>query len=539
MSNGQEEEKPTQSEIEAKIEEVRQTKFGGDENHTKPIQRDENTIGEEELPEFVQDIPEVVDNQDQVNPSPEKAPISQWNDQEHTQSPAIPMYSDRDDHEQDPDEGDLVKPPFWSTLSDADEDEDEEEGEEEEEKKATGLLTMEDGFVIVRLYGSGEAMETILPGGIPKDVAVTGGDVFTCRLTEDSLGKITEAEIEKSNEKKPDEWPESTAPVLAGGGNYGSSGARHIRLCSIDEEKDEEGDPKLVVKVWNTGHIDHFQPSLLENHFVSENPSLGSSASGAHPVTQGQILSGFSNGKWILRNPSSGLGQLTITQDKPAKGNLEFRGNKKDSNLIVWEGDGAAYGNSMDTVPIYSTDSASGAIYANPYERPSPLAEFRDGLNTTGNIIVGNEAGESPPQPKDLEILIPTVVAGSGITVADMNTGKGGKIYKITATGGTTSTLTSPISGHTIATHNSGAGGAANVDINETITDLSLSGSTLTYSREAGADRVLELPDGLPTGTNGQILRNVSGVWTAVNVTEVTLSYCASGTPTTGTFLKL
>ena len=118
-------------------------------------------------------------------------------------------------------------------------------------------------------------------------------------------------------------------------------------------------------------------------------------------------------------------------------------------------------------------------------------------------------------------------------------TNEAGAVVEFDVPTGTTSTLTPPITGHTIATHNSGAAGAANVEINETITDLSLSGSTLTYSREAGADRVIELPDGLPTGTNGQILRNVSGVWTAVDVTEVTLSYCASGTPTTGTFLKL
>ena len=43
----------------------------------------------------------------------------------------------------------------------------------------------------------------------------------------------------------------------------------------------------------------------------------------------------------------------------------------------------------------------------------------------------------------------------------------------------------------------------------------------------------------LPAGTDGQILRNVSGVWTATDVTEVTLSYCDGGSVTSGTFLKL
>lgn len=44
---------------------------------------------------------------------------------------------------------------------------------------------------------------------------------------------------------------------------------------------------------------------------------------------------------------------------------------------------------------------------------------------------------------------------------------------------------------------------------------------------------------GLPSGTTGQILRYANDTWEATNVTEVTLSYCANGTPTSGTFLQL
>ena len=54
----------------------------------------------------------------------------------------------------------------------------------------------------------------------------------------------------------------------------------------------------------------------------------------------------------------------------------------------------------------------------------------------------------------------------------------------------------------------------------------------------AAAEKTITIP-GLPLGTTGQILRNVGGVWTAVNVTEVILSYCDGGGPTSGTFLKL
>ena len=82
------------------------------------------------------------------------------------------------------------------------------------------------------------------------------------------------------------------------------------------------------------------------------------------------------------------------------------------------------------------------------------------------------------------------------------------------------------------------------VDGNLTYTPDGGSATTFAVVKDGlikSIDSTVPLPaaGSLPTGTNGQILRNVSGVWTAVDVTEVTLRYCASGTPTTGTFLKL
>ena len=54
----------------------------------------------------------------------------------------------------------------------------------------------------------------------------------------------------------------------------------------------------------------------------------------------------------------------------------------------------------------------------------------------------------------------------------------------------------------------------------------------------AAAEKTITIP-GVPLGTTGQVLRNVGGVWTAIDVTEVILSYCDGGVPTSGTFLKL
>jgi len=170
-------------------------------------------------------------------------------------------------------------PPFWPTL------------------KGNGdnglLLDMEDGYVVLRKKKTGEdAMATLLPVTIPDELTVAVGDKITCRIQEDSEGLFTTASIVVTS----GDWPESLAPVLKGGDNTsGTAGDRHVRLCEIVEDEQTR---KVIV--WNTGHIDHFQPTLIEN----------ADTSGA------RVLKEFdpSAGMWILRRLIAGAG-LTMTEN--------------------------------------------------------------------------------------------------------------------------------------------------------------------------------------------------------------------------------
>jgi len=132
--------------------------------------------------------------------------------------------------------------PFWPTL----------EGNSE----LGYFLTMAKGYVICRKKKTGEdAVEVFEPTNLPDETPVVVGDQVSCKLTESAEGVITAAEIVIGT------WADSLAPELKGGDNpTGTPGYRYIRLCEIVQETDT-----VEVKVWNTGHIDHFSPELHEN----------------------------------------------------------------------------------------------------------------------------------------------------------------------------------------------------------------------------------------------------------------------------------
>jgi len=118
------------------------------------------------------------------------------------------------------------------------------------------LLTMARGYVICRKKKTGEdAVEVFEPTDLPDETPVVVGDQISCKLTESAEGVITAAEIVIGT------WADSLAPELKGGDNpTGTPGTRYIRLCEIVQETD-----LVEVKIWNTGHIDHFSPELHEN----------------------------------------------------------------------------------------------------------------------------------------------------------------------------------------------------------------------------------------------------------------------------------
>jgi len=153
-------------------------------------------------------------------------------------------------------------------------------------------LTMAPGYVILRHKETSDSVEHIVPTSIPDETAVSVGNKITCLIEEDGAGLFTTASIEIHASA----WPTSIAPTLKGGDDAtGVAGERHIRLCEIVQDTDV-----VEVKIWNTGHIDHFAPELIEN----------ATASGS------AVLKEFdaSTGAWILRRLFAGTG-ITITQN--------------------------------------------------------------------------------------------------------------------------------------------------------------------------------------------------------------------------------
>jgi hypothetical protein len=143
-------------------------------------------------------------------------------------------------------------------------------------------MKMKDGYVILRKNATGsDAVASIKPTGIPDDLAVVAGDKFTLKIIEDPKGLFETAEVIKSSS-----WPTSTAPELEGGDIVGTDGERHIRLCEVIAE---EG--KTRVDIWSTGHVDHFQPCLIDNTYNS--PS----------TNEARVLKEWdaTEGKWKLR----------------------------------------------------------------------------------------------------------------------------------------------------------------------------------------------------------------------------------------------
>lgn len=148
------------------------------------------------------------------------------------------------------------------------------------------LLSMRNGYVILRKKSGDDAMGHIVPSDLPNETEVVVGDKFTLKIEEDTLGNFTTAAIVKTSGS----WPTSTAPDLDA--TTTSGGLRHIRLCEIVKETDFP-----AVKIWSTGHVDHFAPTILE-----------SESGGA------DVLKGFADGKWLLRALTAGAG-ITITEN--------------------------------------------------------------------------------------------------------------------------------------------------------------------------------------------------------------------------------
>tara|TARA_R110000782_G_scaffold7120_2_gene24155 strand:- start:2260 stop:3330 length:1071 start_codon:yes stop_codon:yes gene_type:complete len=179
------------------------------------------------------------------------------------------------------------QPSFWPTLR----------GEDNTCGNGLLYLTLNNGYVILRKQSGTDAVDTFLPTGMPDNLLVAVGDKITCKIIEDDLGVFTTAAIIQT----VGAWPESTAPELRGGDNAtGTDGVRHVRLCEIIST-----DGIVSVNIINTGDIDHFQPTLIENTSTSS------------PTTGGRVMKEFepTSGKWEMRTVECDDGTVTFTEE--------------------------------------------------------------------------------------------------------------------------------------------------------------------------------------------------------------------------------
>jgi hypothetical protein len=143
----------------------------------------------------------------------------------------------------------------------------------------------------------GDAVAHIVITGLPTTrgsaIPVGVGDKVYCEITEDASGVATSALIDVDVS-----WPASVAPQLIGGNEpVGAVGKRIVQLCEVVADGDN-----VKLNILHTGHIDQFQPSLLDN--------TASSGGGAG------VLQKFepTTGKWMLRRIVAGTG-VTVTEN--------------------------------------------------------------------------------------------------------------------------------------------------------------------------------------------------------------------------------
>lgn len=216
------------------------------------------------------------------------------------------------------------------------------------------ILTMRPGNVILRKKKGADANLHILPTDIPDKLEVQENDKITLKIEEDVEGEFTTASVVKTS----GDWPTSTAPDLD---ETTTSGAvRHVRLCEIVEETDI-----VTVKIWSTGHVDHFAPTILQS-------SSGYDA---------DVLKGYESGKWILRGLVAGSG-IAITENADSIEIETSDGGDGWWGTLEW----AHFANITDTTPydLLQVEVENGRIMSVAYQGPgdaNPIAV--DGDQTT------------------------------------------------------------------------------------------------------------------------------------------------------------
>ena len=181
------------------------------------------------------------------------------------------------------------------------------------------------GHVVPRHNASAETGEPIEVTGLPTPDAplvVIENDKLWVDLTIDANGKCTYAVFDSGQE-----WPEDTPPDLIGGDDQtGAEGQRYIRIAEIIANPESTTTPpQLQCDQLHTGHVDHFQPELIENTTTS--PSAGSA----------RVLKQWnpSTGTWDLRYLKDGSGtKITENADYVE---IKMKDGVTDGDMLYWD----------------------------------------------------------------------------------------------------------------------------------------------------------------------------------------------------------
>jgi GTP-sensing pleiotropic transcriptional regulator CodY len=248
------------------------------------------------------------------------------------------------------------------------------------------------------------------------------------------------------------------------------------------------------------------------------------------PIVTGNPIATHSNGSGITQSI-----QETVTSITILPGNIIRYTNELGVNTNL----------------IYNNNYVNGVSYSQATQFGTGLLTFtRVGLpNLTVNIpsltpsaITNTVAGHTIATHTNAigvmtnirESITTLGLTGNVLTYVN----EAGTSIPLTLPVGATSSITGTIAGNPIGTHNNGLG--VSTVIRETITNLSLSGNTLTYIRESGPPNVINLPTGATSSITGTVSGHAigthnNGAGTNTVIRETVTSLTISGSTLTYT----
>lgn len=259
---------------------------------------------------------------------------------------------------------DAIKPPFYVDFRQVDGTPD------------TYFVTVNPGYVYEVVPYGNEALNYFEPENILTEISISPDEAVYVKvklLADGTIGSdnpdpAVEIIVQSNNSASVYYEPKVDDET-----STGSVGTMYYKLAVL-----ESGSPPSINRILSGSHICHHQDLPKIATTIDLSAGIGVIPKDFDSTT----------GEYRLRALTEGLGQLTIETNAD---DIEIRGNKKLANLLIQRGD------------------ASPDI--------TPIMEFEDGLTKTGAESVGNE--DPAVDPQEVVIKMPTVVAGTGITVTN------------------------------------------------------------------------------------------------------------------------